>query len=424
MSTREHRRAGEVGGRLTRPQSDPALRASPCRSVTCPAAAARRRPAPCRSTARFAASQLRLVGRSRGSAGRRSAARLRSTTRAVLPVCRASTRLPSPRYRLTTVGAPARSTSSSSARRRPSAGPALSRPAASAGSRRARGPGRGRRRAAAPVAGAGPTPRSSRPVCCAGGRVDDPQDTAADGDDPPAVGLDQVGLVGALLVHVGAGEARGRRPARRPLRAHRPWRPAPPGAAAGRGHPALPGRPYGPTAALAALRRSARSCSQESKATSRNAAAGVGRRRGRAAAAGVARPVRQCSRRAGGESDDGTSTGGATSSWDAAVTAAGFRRQFGAGTGVGHLDQPGQHHHAAGGGDERLGAQPFERLLEVPDVGGAQVHQRVGLARDRVGADHLGVPPGGHGDLGRAWSGRCRTARRTPRWSSPPRPAR
>ena len=38
----------------------------------------------------------------------------------------------------------------------------------------------------------------------------------------------------------------------------------------------------------------------------------------------------------------------------------------------------------------------LQRLLQVADVGRAQVHERVGLAGDRVRADHLGMPPGGH----------------------------
>ena len=48
-----------------------------------------------------------------------------------------------------------------------------------------------------------------------------------------------------------------------------------------------------------------------------------------------------------------------------------------------------------------LGPQPLQRRLQVRDVGRAQVHQRVGLAGDRVRADHLGVSPGGRRDLRR-----------------------
>ena len=55
----------------------------------------------------------------------------------------------------------------------------------------------------------------------------------------------------------------------------------------------------------------------------------------------------------------------------------------------------------SGRGDEGLGAQPLQGLLEVGDVGGPQVDQGVGLAGDGVGADHLGVPAGRGGDLGR-----------------------
>src|SRR6266545_4264935 len=66
------------------------------------------------------------------------------------------------------------------------------------------------------------------------------------------------------------------------------------------------------------------------------------------------------------------------------------------------LHQPGQYDHRLGLGDERFGAQPLQRLLQMPDVGGPQVHQRVRPTRDRVRPDHLRVPPGRLRDLRRS----------------------
>ena len=45
-----------------------------------------------------------------------------------------------------------------------------------------------------------------------GGRVDDAQRAVGDGEDPPPVGLDDVRLVDADFLHVGAGELRDRPP--------------------------------------------------------------------------------------------------------------------------------------------------------------------------------------------------------------------
>ena len=46
-----------------------------------------------------------------------------------------------------------------------------------------------------------------RPGHLAGRRVDDPQHTVGDGEDPPPVGLDDVRLVDADLLHVGPRES-------------------------------------------------------------------------------------------------------------------------------------------------------------------------------------------------------------------------
>ena len=69
-------------------------------------------------------------------------------------------------------------------------------------------------------------------------------------------------------------------------------------------------------------------------------------------------------------------------------------------------------------------AQPLERLLEVRDVGRAQVDEGVGLAGHRVRTDDLGVPAHRRGDLAGSRSTRCRTAPRTPRSSTRRRPDR
>src|SRR5579862_9948923 len=57
------------------------------------------------------------------------------------------------------------------------------------------------------------------------------------------------------------------------------------------------------------------------------------------------------------------------------------------------VHQPGEHDHAPGPDHERLGPDPLHHVLEVPDVGGPDVHQGVRLAGHRARGDHLGVAP-------------------------------
>ena len=81
-----------------------------------------------------------------------------------------------------------------------------------------RSPARGRRAAAA----GGRSRRASSVPVTAPRRVDDAQRAVGDGEDPPAVGLDDVRLVDADLLHVRArelGHGRGRAPRRTPARA-------------------------------------------------------------------------------------------------------------------------------------------------------------------------------------------------------------
>jgi len=66
------------------------------------------------------------------------------------------------------------------------------------------------------------------------------------------------------------------------------------------------------------------------------------------------------------------------------------------------FDQSGQHDHAPCPLHERLGGDPLHYLLEVPDIGGPDMHQRVGVPGHRAGVRHLRVPPDRRGDhLGR-----------------------
>ena len=255
-----------------------------------------------------------------------------------------------------------------------------------------------------------PSARSSLPVTARVAGVDHPQHAAGDRDDPPAVGLDQVGLVDAGLVGVGAGVRR----AARPPGGRRAWRrrsavatPPARGRRRRRIAPPSPGSPTAPTDVRGGLPQAGQ-----------RVVAGVERdqlerRRGGAAA-----------RSRGGGAGDGVAVQPASTSSaattaarrDAATVMPGWtappaerrvadgrtcRRRVGSRAGarislgaVDAVDQPGQDDHAAGRGDERLGPQPLQGLLQVRDVGGPQVHQRVGLAGDRVGADHLRVPPG------------------------------
>src|SRR6266487_4656738 len=57
--------------------------------------------------------------------------------------------------------------------------------------------------------------------------------------------------------------------------------------------------------------------------------------------------------------------------------------------------QPGKPDHAPGADHERLGTDPLDHPLEMADVSGPDVQQRVRLPGDRGGAGHLRVPAHG-----------------------------
>src|SRR5215469_2332023 len=68
---------------------------------------------------------------------------------------------------------------------------------------------------------------------------------------------------------------------------------------------------------------------------------------------------------------------------------------------VGPVYQPRQHDDAAGAQDDGLRADPLDHLLEVLHVGRPDVDQGVGLAGDRAGLHHLGMPAHRRADLRR-----------------------
>ena len=55
------------------------------------------------------------------------------------------------------------------------------------------------------------------------------------------------------------------------------------------------------------------------------------------------------------------------------------------------MNKARQYDHASCPDDERLGADPLDDLLKMPDVGGPDLQQRVRLAGDRAGIDNLGM---------------------------------
>src|SRR5437763_1700530 len=56
----------------------------------------------------------------------------------------------------------------------------------------------------------------------------------------------------------------------------------------------------------------------------------------------------------------------------------------------GAVDDPRQHDRTAGVIDVRIGAQPFDRRLQLADVAGQQVDEGVGAAGDSAGSDDFG----------------------------------
>ena len=67
--------------------------------------------------------------------------------------------------------------------------------------------------------------------------------------------------------------------------------------------------------------------------------------------------------------------------------------------GIRAFDQPGQHDHAPCPVDEGLRGDPLHNLLEMPDVRGPDVDERVRVARDGAGVRHLRMPPHCRPDL-------------------------
>lgn len=65
------------------------------------------------------------------------------------------------------------------------------------------------------------------------------------------------------------------------------------------------------------------------------------------------------------------------------------------------MNEARQYDHASCPDDEGLSADPLNDLLEMPDVGGSDLKQRIRFAGNRTGIDNLGMLGHGGGDI--AW---------------------